>query len=97
MEIDKILAERGNRYGAFPDHAAISQGIKRVMMAAPKWALLSDSQKEALELIAHKIGRMLNGDVTYVDNGVDISGYATLMVNEMRAALARSETNNPVK
>lgn len=87
--IEKILAERGNRYGAFPDHAAISQGIKRVMMAAPKWALLTDAQKEALELIAHKIGRMLNGDVTYIDNPVDIVGYATLMVNAMREEASR--------
>jgi hypothetical protein len=87
--IEKILAERGNRYGAFPDHAAISQGIKRVMMASPNWALLTDAQREALELIAHKIGRMLNGDVTYIDNGVDIVGYATLMVNAMREDASR--------
>ena len=84
MEMDKILAERGNRYGAFPDHAAISQGLKRVMHASPKWALLTDAQKEALEMIAHKIGRMLNGDVTYTDNPVDMIGYATLMLNAMR-------------
>jgi len=92
-EIDKILADRGNRYGHFPDHAAISQDLKMVMRAAPNWRLLTDAQKEALEMIAHKIGRMLNGDVTYIDNPVDIVGYATLMVNDMRA---HNEANNPV-
>jgi hypothetical protein len=37
---------------------------------------------------------MLNGDVTYIDNPVDIIGYATLMLNDMRA---NNEANNPVK
>lgn len=84
MEMDKILAERGTRYGAFPGHAAISQSLKRVMHATPNWALLTDAQKEALEMIASKIGRMLNGDPTYVDNPADIGGYAALMAQSMR-------------
>jgi hypothetical protein len=92
-KIDNVLAERGNRYGAFDRHAQITQDLKRVMHASPKWKHLSDSQKEALEMIAHKIGRMLNGDVTYIDNPVDIIGYATLMLNDMRA---HNEANNPV-
>jgi hypothetical protein len=34
-------------------------------------------------MIAHKIGRMLNGDSTYLDNAVDIVGYAQLMLDDM--------------
>jgi hypothetical protein len=94
MEINNVLAERGNRYGDFDRHAQITQDLKRVMHNSPKWKHLTDSQKEALEMIAHKIGRMLNGDVTYIDNPVDIIGYATLMLNDMRA---NNEANNPVK
>ena len=96
-EINNVLAERGNRYGAFDRHAQITQDLKRVMHNSPKWRHLTDSQKEALEMIAHKIGRMLNGDVTYIDNPVDIIGYATLMLNDMRAAAMFNESNNPVK
>lgn len=81
--VDDILAERESRYGAFEDHAAISQGLKEVLHQAPKWRLLSSAQKESLEMIAHKIARILNGDPTYLDNAVDIVGYAQLMLNAM--------------
>ena len=96
-EINNVLAERGNRYGAFDRHAQITQDLKRVMHHSPKWRNLTPSQKEAMEMIAHKMGRMLNGDVTYADNVVDIIGYATLMLNDMRTAEMFNETNMPVK
>jgi hypothetical protein len=47
------------------------------------WALLSASQKEALEMIAHKIGRILNGDPNYDDSWRDIAGYAELIVKQL--------------
>ena len=96
-KIDNVLAERGNRYGAFDRHAEITQDLKRVMHNSPKWKNLTPSQKEALEMIANKVGRILNGDVTYQDNVVDIIGYATLMLNDMRTAAMFNETNVPVK
>ena len=96
-EINNVLAERGNRYGAFRSHAEITQALKRIMHHAPKWRNLTPSQKEAMEMIAHKMGRMLNGDVTYKDNVVDIIGYATLMLNDMSEIEMLSETDIPVK
>jgi len=82
-EIEKTLAERGARYGDFAGNACTSQYLKSVMKAAPKWGDLTLAQMESLEMIAHKIGRMLNGDTTYLDNVVDIIGYATLMLQAM--------------
>lgn len=38
---------------------------------------------EALEMIAHKIARICNGDPNYADNWVDIAGYATLVANRL--------------
>ena len=80
-----VLDERGQRYGAFDGHAAITQGLKDVMRTAPGWRRLSNAQREGLEMIQHKIGRMLNGDPTYMDNIVDIMGYATLVQQSMEA------------
>lgn len=79
--IDTTLAERGSRYGDFTGHADITQGLKRVMCDAPssKWNTLSDDQKEALEMVAHKIGRILNGDPNYIDSWTDIIGYTRLV------------------
>jgi len=35
------------------------------MYKSPNWEKLSDDKKEALEMTAHKIGRILNGDAEY--------------------------------
>lgn len=78
--IEKILKERGIRYGNFESHASITQDIKRAMRGEDSnWYRLSDAQAEALEMIAHKIGRILNGDPNYKDSWVDIEGYAHLV------------------
>lgn len=81
---EALITERGNRYGEFKNGAAIMQQLKDVMHAAPKWDALKSSQKEALEMIQHKIGRILNGDPDYDDNWKDIAGYATLIVKELQ-------------
>lgn len=80
---DKTLAERGNRYGSFTGHAQITQDLKNTMREAPKWSELADDQREALEMIAHKIGRILNGDPNYHDSWHDIVGYTKLVADRI--------------
>jgi len=82
-EIDETLKERGNRYGDFYSHADITQNIKAAMKDSSNWRTLKCSQKEALEMIAHKIGRILNGDPDYADSWHDIAGYAGLVDKEL--------------
>ena len=77
--IDNTLNERGTRYGAFDDNAEITQHLKHVMRQHSGWGDLSLSQAEALEMIAHKIGRILNGDPNYIDSWHDIIGYVRLV------------------
>ena len=79
MNIDTTLNERGARYGAFDGHAEITQGIKRIMQASPQWSNLADDQREALDMVAHKVGRILNGDPNYIDSWHDIIGYTRLV------------------
>jgi hypothetical protein len=49
------------------------------MIDSPNWENLTDDKKESLEMIAHKIGRILNGDPEYKDSWHDIIGYTTLI------------------
>ena len=79
MNIDQTLTERGTRYGDFPGHAKITQSIKAAMRASPNWHTLDDDMREALEMTAHKIGRILNGDPDYKDSWHDIIGYIRLI------------------
>ncbi|CAB4137680.1 hypothetical protein UFOVP768_5 [uncultured Caudovirales phage] len=85
-DVKATLAERTARYGQFKDHARISQEIKRVMKKTDGWNNLGATGREALEMIAHKIARVLNGDPTYIDNWVDIAGYATLVAERLEEA-----------
>ena len=77
--VDATLAERGQRYGEFPQHAHITQCLKDVMRCTDVWVRLEPDQKEALEMVAHKIGRILNGDPNYIDSWHDICGYVRLV------------------
>lgn len=88
MSIDDTLAERGNRYGEFTDHANIVQELKYAMRNGDKWDELENDQTEALEMIAHKIGRILNGDPNYIDSWTDIIGYARLIEKRLIARQA---------
>lgn len=82
--IDATLEQRGNRYGVFTGHAKITQAIKKAMADSPNWAALPDDMKEALEMTAHKIGRILNGDPCYEDSWHDIGGYTRLVEQRLQ-------------
>lgn len=82
-KIDEVLAERGSNYGLFPEHARITQNIKAAMKDSKNWNELDLAMTEALEMIAHKLGRILNGNPTYKDSWTDIIGYATLIEKEL--------------
>ncbi len=78
-----ILGERRKRYGDFSGHARIAQAIKEEMRNTTGWARLDHHQAEALEMIAHKIARILNGDPNYQDSWLDIAGYAQLVADDL--------------
>lgn len=87
MQIEDTLNERGKRYGKFVEHARITQAIKRAMNDSPNWPTLTDDQKEALEMVAHKIGRILNGDPDYNDSWHDIVGYVKLVEDRLNGVV----------
>lgn len=84
LNINDVLNERGSRYGIFSEHALITQNIKAAMHRSPNWQKLPADMKESLEMTAHKIGRILNGDPFYDDSWVDIIGYTQLVVDRLR-------------
>jgi hypothetical protein len=83
MDIGATLVERGSRYGDFVQHAYITQAIKAAMTDSPNWETLPCEMKEALEMVAHKLGRILNGDPRYHDSWFDIIGYTKLVADQL--------------
>ena len=84
--VDETLNERAVDYGRFKDSAALMQGIKRLLAdhAAKHDKLFADDQWEALEMIVHKMARIVNGNPDKVDSWVDIAGYATLIADRLQ-------------
>ena len=84
--VEGILGQRAKTYGTFKDNARVAQGLKRVMAehAREKDRTFADDQWEALEMIASKISRIVNGDADHVDQWDDIAGYATLIADRLR-------------
>lgn len=84
-DLVNILGERGNRYGKFTGHAEVTQMLKTIVTSglAKRDKTLAPDQQEALDMILHKIGRIVNGDQDYADSWVDIAGYAKLVADRL--------------
>jgi len=83
IDIDATINERGTSYGKFKDGAALMQSIKRLITdhATKHNKTFTDAQWEALEMIVHKIGRIVNGNPDLIDHWLDIAGYAVLVAD----------------
>lgn len=91
MTIQETLEQRGTIYGPWETQGIIAVKIKDSFRATPMWEQLADHQKEALDMIANKISRILNADFNHADSWHDIAGYATLVENILNAEEARSK------
>jgi hypothetical protein len=88
-DITALLEERGARYGRFMDHSWVTQALKDTIhhQAKKNKRFLSSDQKEALDMICHKIGRIVCGDPDYVDSWRDIAGYSQLVADRLEGVV----------
>lgn len=77
IEVSAVLSQRGSRYGRFIDVAAAYTQIREAMYANGI-DRYSPSQVLAIDALAMKMARIATGDPNYLDNWVDIQGYAKL-------------------
>jgi hypothetical protein len=78
---DRLLDERGNTHGSFAENARISHKLKTIFRRSS--ASLTFVQREALDMIALKLSRILSGAGGFADHWRDVAGYATLAVKEI--------------
>jgi hypothetical protein len=84
--VNELLEERGNRYGVFEHQAIIAQKLISAIqlhLGRTNWESLNPDQREALQMICNKLGRITNGDPDYSDSWRDIAGYATLIADRL--------------
>jgi hypothetical protein len=84
-DVDATLAERGKRYGTFKGHAEVTYRLKNVLRdhADKHDKTFAFDQAEAIDMICHKLGRIVNGDPNYADSWIDIAGYAKLVADRL--------------
>jgi len=84
-EVDATLDARALDYGKFIEGAEVMQMLKRVVQAAlnNRDKTLAHDQAEAMDMIIHKIGRIVNGNPDVVDHWLDIAGYAKLVADRL--------------
>ncbi len=75
---EALLAERSNTHGSFEVNSRVGQNLKAVIRCENGYALLNLPQREALDFICSKIGRIVAGNPHHADHWDDIAGYAKL-------------------
>lgn len=83
--VDAVLDTRAQDYGKFIEGAEIMQMIKRLVhnYIDVRGTQLAFDQREALDMIVHKMGRIINGNPDKVDHWTDIAGYAKLVADRL--------------
>ena len=84
-QVDETLDARAVEYGKFIEGAEVMQMLKRVVLNAlnNRDKTLAHDQAEAMDMIIHKIGRIVNGNPDVVDHWLDIAGYAKLVADRL--------------
>jgi hypothetical protein len=88
-DVADTLNERQKSHGDFTDNARVMQALKDVARTGNNWPnpkapalnpvqALTPVQREALDMILHKVGRILTGNPDEPDHWLDIEGYARL-------------------
>jgi len=88
-EVDVTLDARAVEYGKFIEGAEVMQMLKRVVQNAlnNRDKTLAHDQAEAMDMIIHKIGRIVNGNPDVVDHWLDIAGYAKLVADRLEGRI----------
>ncbi len=86
LNVDTLLQERAQSYGTFVSLAKTAQEFKSVLYRelGSRNKRLADDQAEALDMIIHKIARIINGDANHIDSWADIAGYAKLVAERLQ-------------
>lgn len=81
--VQDTLAAREEEYGQFSGNSFVAQTVKMAFHNARGWMDAPNDVKEALDMIASKISRILSATKEKADSWHDIAGYATLIENRI--------------
>ena len=84
-QIAKILNERQATHGDYLSKCVFIQIVKEQMRDENgNWHRLDSDMQESLDMVIHKISRILYGNPYHTDNWLDIAGYIMLVGNRLK-------------
>ena len=83
--VEAVLAERGAVHGDWQIQSACTAAVRDAVFSHWQGAPPPPAVEEAINMIAHKLGRAAAGDAFEPDHWLDIAGYATLAVQAVSA------------
>jgi hypothetical protein len=97
-DVNQMLKNGEAHHGKFTGHAEISVTLKSTVhgFIAKRGKQLSTDKIEALDMMCHKMARIINGDPEHADHWIDIAGYATLVANDLEASKKPKTTPEPL-
>lgn len=78
MNANELLNERQTTHGEFTLNAIYAQDLRSLFRSASGWSAMHPVQREALDMIATKLSRVLSGQSRFADHWADVEGYARL-------------------
>lgn len=76
---EKLLKERQVTHGDYLEVARIAQAFRELMRNTHGWKKMNNAQRESLDSMASKFGRLgSGGNPHFRDHWDDLAGYATL-------------------
>lgn len=82
--IDALIAERASTHGSFKDNSTFMQAVKDLARQSPNWGKMEAYQREGVDMIAHKLGRVLYGDPNFLEHWDDCAGYSMRVAKTLR-------------
>lgn len=82
-EVTNVVIARDSSYGGFSGIAETCQAMKDLARKCPSWQSLNSSEKEGIDMILHKITRILYSPKKIRDSWVDIGGYVRATLQAM--------------
>jgi len=91
MSIEDTLVERQQTHGDFNIQSYISQSLKSIakQCEGSNWDELDCDMKESIDMILHKVARILAGNPNHIDSWHDIAGYSMLVEKRLTKELEK--------
>ena len=90
--VEETLNDRKNTHGKWTDNAQLAQHLKGAM--TENHGERPSHMNEAIDMICHKLARIVHGNPMEPDHWHDIQGYAALVEKELLKPLKRSHEAN---